>query len=101
MYAITAILFLIPMSILGIAWQVELRGETGLAQRDWRSSCLTLALIVTTIATLTAMGFWRSWTHNGGSPHGLMPAPGLWLPLREIAKWSVVAICGHREFRKG
>ena len=91
MYAITVVLFLIPMSILGIAWRSELGSGKGLAHRDWRSNCLSLALFASTIATLTALGFWLSWTHNGGSPHGMMPAPGLWLPLRETAKWSVVA----------
>jgi hypothetical protein len=101
MYAITVILFLIPVSILGIAWRGELRSGKEVVQRDWRSNCQRLALIVATIATLTAMGFWFSWTHSGGSPHGMMPALGLWLPLREIAKWSVVATVAIGAFAKG
>ena len=91
MYAITVVLFLIPMSILGIAWRGEFKSGKELTHRDWRSDCLKLALFVATIATFTAMGFWLSWTHSGGSPHGLMPPAGLWLPLREIAKWAVLA----------
>jgi|SRR5580700_2465288 hypothetical protein len=101
MYAITMVLFLIPMSILGFAWRGELRGGGELAHRDWRSFCVRLALIFASVATLTAMGFWLSWTHRGGSPHGLMPARGLWLPLREIAKWSVVGTVTFGAFGKG
>jgi hypothetical protein len=101
MYTITVVLFLIPVSILGIAWRGELRSEKELARRDWRSNCLSLSLFVASIATLTAMGFWLSWTHNGGSPHGMMPAPGLWLPLRETAKWSVVATVAIGAFARG
>jgi len=101
MYAITVVLFLSPMSILGIAWRGELRSGKELARRDWRSNCQSLALFVASIATLTAMGFWLSWTHNGGSPHGMMPAPGLWLPLRETAKWSVVATVALGAFARG
>jgi hypothetical protein len=101
MYAITLVLFLIPMSILAIAWRDELKIGKDLGHRNWRSDCLRLALFAATIATLTAMGFWISWTHSGGSPHGMMPGPGLWLPLREIAKWSVVTTLAIGAFAKG
>lgn len=101
MYVITVVLFVIPLSILGIAWRGELRGSKKLAHRDWRSYCMRLALIVATVAAFTAMGFWLSWTHSGGSPHGMMPAPGVWLPLREIAKWSVVATVAIGAFARG
>jgi hypothetical protein len=72
MHAITVVLFFIPMSVLGIAWR-------GLALK-LPKPCATVA----TITTLTAMGFWLSWTHR---PHGLMPARGLWLPL---ATWNAL-----------
>jgi hypothetical protein len=101
MYVITVVLFLIPLSILGVAWRGEVRRGKEQAHLNWRSYCMKLALIVATFATLTAMGFWFSWTNNGGSPHGMMPAPGLWLTLRPIAKWSVVATVAIGAFAKG
>ncbi|MFZ0418946.1 MAG: hypothetical protein WAM04_12685 [Candidatus Sulfotelmatobacter sp.] len=101
MYVITVILFLIPFSILGIASRDELRRNKAAEHPDWRSYCLRLALIVGTLAALAAMSFWFSWTHSGGSPHGLMPAPGPWLILRRIAKWLVVITVALGVIAKG
>lgn len=95
------ILFLIPWSILFVAWRGAVKTGKLSSHQDWRSSCLKLALIVATIATLTAMGFNLSWTHNGGSPHGMTPGPGLWLTLRPIAMWSVVATVVLGAFGRG
>jgi hypothetical protein len=47
------------------------------------------------------MSFNLSWTQNGGSPHGMGPAPGLWLTLRPIAIWSVVGTVVFGAFGKG
>ena len=101
MYVISVVLFLIPVAILGIAFRGELKSGKELAQLDWRSYCMRLALIVAVIATLTSAGFWFSWTYNGGSPHGMMPAPGLWLSLRRVSKWLVVATVAIGAFAKG
>ena len=101
MYVATVILFLIPWSILLIAWRGSLKSRDELTKQDWRSYCLRAALIIATFGTLTAMGFFLSWTHNGGSPHGLMPQGGLWLSLRPIAKWSVIATVIVGAFGKG
>jgi len=101
MYAMTAALFLIPLSILGFAWRGALGNEKHLATLHWRSYCLRLALVAGSVATLTAMVASFSWTHSGGSPHGLMPPPGLWLSVRPIVKWSVVATVAVGAFAKG
>jgi hypothetical protein len=101
MYVFTVILFLVPFSILGIASRDELRRNRVADRPDWRSSCLRLALIAGTLATLAAMGFWLSWTHSGGSPHGLMPPIGPWLVLRRIAKWLVVVTVALGVIAKG
>jgi hypothetical protein len=103
MSVITVILFLflVPFSILGIASRDELRRNKTAVYPDWRSYCLRLALFVGILATLAAMSFWLSWTYSGGSPHGLMPAPGPWLILRRIAKWLVVATVALGALAKG
>src|SRR2546428_577555 len=100
MYVATFMLFLIPWSILWVAWKGLLKGRKEFTHQDWRSYCLRAALIVATFATLTAMGFFLSWTHGGGSPHGGTPMPGLWLTLRPIAMWSVVATVAIGAFGK-
>ena len=100
MYVATVILFLIPWSILRFAWRDFLKNEKE-STRKWRSYFQKAALIVATVATATAMIFFLSWTHSGGSPHGGQPPPGLWLFLRPIAMWSVVATVAIGAFAKG
>jgi len=101
MYVTTVILFLIPLSILSVAWRASLVSGKDVEQPDWRSHCLKAALIIATFATVVAMAFSLSFTHSGGSPHGWMPPPGLWLTLRPIAMWSVVATIVVGAFGKG
>ena len=101
MYVITVFLFLIPFSILGIASRDEFRLNSAAVRPDWRSYCLRLALITGVLATIAAMSFWISWTYSGGSPHGMMPAPGPWLTLRRLAKWLVVATMALGVLAKG
>jgi hypothetical protein len=101
MYAITAALFLIPLSILGIAWRGELKKGRNAASLDWRSYCLRLALVAGGTATLAAIVSSFSWTHSGGSPHGRMPPPGLWLTFRPIVKWSIVTTVAIGALAKG
>jgi len=105
MYAITMVLYLIPMWILAIAWRREFRGEYELAQRSWRSYSLRLALFFAIIAILAGMGFLlvdvRA-IHFQGSFH--VPAPAVfrsYIPLREIAKWPLAATVGLGVLAKG
>lgn len=101
MYVATVILFLIPLSILCVAWRSWVLSGKDVKQLDWRSHCLKAALIIATFATVMAMAFSLSFTHSGGSPHGGMPPPGLWLTLRPIAMWSVVATIALGALGKG
>ena len=101
MYVATVILFLIPWSILLFAWRDFLKTERESTHKDWRSYFQKAALIVATLATSTAMIFFLSWTHSGGSPHGGQPPPGLWLFLRPIAIWSVIATVAIGGIAKG
>jgi hypothetical protein len=45
--------------------------------------------------------FYFSWFHNGGSPHGLMPAPGIWKFVGRIAFWIFVVSLVLTAFGKG
>ena len=90
MYTTTVILYLVPLTLLLFGWRGQVVAAKNEATLDWRYMCTWSALVVATIATLSAMSFWLAWTHSGGSPHGLMPPSGIWVPLREIAKWSLL-----------
>ena len=101
MYVATFVLFLIPWSIICVAWKGSLKRDKEPSHQDWRSYMLWAALTMGSLATVTAMGFFLSWTHGGGSPHGGTPKPGLWLTLRPIATWSVLATVALGTFAKG
>src|SRR5215469_17275600 len=82
--------FSLPVTLLTVGWKaVAQRKNQGPA--DWRSPFIWLALFFATVATFTAMAFWFSWNGSGGSPHGMMPGPGLWVRLRAVWELSVVA----------
>ena len=57
----------------------------------WRRLCLHAALFATGSAILTNLVFFISWFYNGGSPHGLCPAPGLWSKLCPTHDWLPIA----------
>ena len=94
MYFATIILFAIPWTILWFAWKGFLNGGVRSSRGGWRSHIEQAAMYLATLATLAAMLFFLSWTHSGGSPHGGQPPPGLWLFLRPIAEFSVLATAG-------
>src|SRR5580704_532700 len=52
MYVATVALFLIPWSILLIAWRGSLKSRDELTKQDWRSYCLRAGLIIATFATV-------------------------------------------------
>src|SRR5262252_3403171 len=91
MYVATVILFLIPWSILRFAWRDFLKSAKESTHKEWRLYFQKAALIVAAFATFTTMVIFLSWTDSGGSPHGGEPPPGLWLFLRPVAEWSVIA----------
>ncbi len=101
MYVLIANLFLIPLAMLGFAWHGELVKRKDVSSLDWRSLWLRLALITGDIATASSMISSFSRTHNGGSPHGLMPPAGLWLTIRPIVKWSILTTLAIGIFAKG
>jgi len=101
LYAATLILFMIPWLLIWFSWKTSLENSPKPNQQRWRSAMLQASLAVGVVAALSAMGFFLSWTHEGVSPHGGTPKPGLWLALRPIATWSVVATAVLGAFAKG
>jgi Mn2+/Fe2+ NRAMP family transporter len=91
MYIISVVLFFFPSALLWAAWRRRLRDWQQSPQSNWRIYCVNAALIFASCATLAVMGFVISWFHNGGSPHGLAPAPGLWKSLGPIFTWTLTA----------
>jgi hypothetical protein len=47
------------------------------------------------------LAFFFSWFYNGGSPHGMMPSPGLWKYLGKIAACVLVVSIVMSAFGKG
>jgi hypothetical protein len=71
---------------------------------SWRTYSLYAALTAASFSTLAIVGFFVSWFHNGGSPHGLTPSPGVWKSLGRIFSWTLgtsvlLAICGKGKTR--
>jgi hypothetical protein len=52
-------------------------------------------------STLFELIFFYSWFHNGGSPHGLMPSPGIWKFVGRISFWTLVGSVVLSAFGKG
>jgi hypothetical protein len=59
------------------------------------------ALILAICSMLLELIFFYSWFHNGGSPHGLMPLPGIWKFVGRISFWTLVGSVGLSMFGKG
>ncbi len=84
MLTVTAMLFLLPFSLLcatSIRWARTPREETPPRWRTYAGAC---ALVGAACATLLTLFFFFSWFQSGGSPHGMTPAPGLWRVLGEL-----------------
>jgi len=101
MYIVSGILFLIPCSLLWVAWRRSVKGRQEVEQPDWRTYCVNAALLVASIGTLTSVVWVFSWLASGGSPHGLEPSPGLWRYLGPINKWTLLASVAFASLGKG
>jgi hypothetical protein len=104
MLLVASVLFLVPLSLLLMAWRHTIKSRPEAATAGWRKYCGIAALLDATTAILVSMLFTFSWLNNGGSPHGLDPAPGLWQTLRPLIKWAlassfVLAILGKGKVR--
>lgn len=95
------VLFLLPCSLLYAAWRHYLRGEGGTQTPKWRAYCGKAALITAVASTLPELMFFFSWFHNGGSPHGMVPSPGIWRFVGRISFWTLIGSVFLSAFGKG
>ena len=91
MYFISAILFLLPWSLLFFSWSAFHRTKLTIHLPRWRSFLFSAALLVAIASTILNMAWNYSWLQHGGSPHGMGAAPGLWQRLGPFLVWPFVA----------
>jgi hypothetical protein len=65
-------------SLLLAAWRRYNRNMVEPSTSSWRTYGGKATLILAICSMLLELVFYYSWFHNGGSPHGLMPSPGIW-----------------------
>jgi hypothetical protein len=87
-FVVTVVLFLLPCLLLLAAWRRYIPKTVETTTHRWRMLCGKAALILATSSMLLDLVFYYSWFHNGGSPHGLMPSPGVWKYVGRIAFWT-------------
>jgi hypothetical protein len=90
MYFVVGVLFTLPIALLGSALKSRLSIGEESSPPNWQTYSLYAALTVAGCSTLASLGFFISWFHHGGSPHGLSPSPGLWKSLGPISTWTLV-----------
>jgi hypothetical protein len=102
MYTVTLILFLLPSALLWRAWKHSAPKRAGQGPSlGWRGLCGKAALILAVCSTLLELVFFFSWFHNGGSPHGMMPSPGIWKVVGRISGATLIASLVLSAFGKG
>lgn len=53
------------------------------------------------LSTLLELLFFFSWFYNGGSPHGMMPPPGIWNIVGRISALVLIVSVVLSAFGKG
>ena len=97
----TLVLFLLPCSILWIAWRRSVAIGSEINSPSWRMHRGKAALILAGVSTLLELVFFFSWFHNGGSPHGMMPSPGIWKVVGRVSALVLVGSVILSAFGKG
>jgi hypothetical protein len=90
-FIVTVVLFLVPGTLLAAAWRRYFREAAVTQIPRWRSYSGAAALSLASLATVLDLVFFFSWFHNGGSPHGMSPSPGIWKFAGRIAFWKFVS----------
>ncbi len=88
LYVCSAILFLLPWSLLFGSWLSFHRAKSVAPLTVWRRLLVYAALLVAFTFTVLNMVWNASWLQNGGSPHGMGAGPGLWQHVGPFLLWS-------------
>lgn len=91
MYIVSAVLLFPASALLCLAWLHKIKSGNVPNESRWRAYSMVASLIAASCATLIEIGFVVSWFHNGGSPHGMDPSPGLWKTLGPAFRRTMIA----------
>jgi hypothetical protein len=98
---VTIVLFVVPGTLLAAAWRRYFRGTEDTQTSRWRRDSGAVALSLANLATVLELVFFLSWFHNGGSPHGMSPSPGIWKFVGRVAFWTFATSVVLTLFGKG
>src|ERR1700740_3635169 len=101
LYVVSAVLFLLPWSLLFGSWLSFNRAEVAAPLPTWRRSLVYAALFVASASTVLNTVWNASWLRSGGSPHGMGAEPGLWQRLGPFLLCSFAAATLFGLFGKG
>jgi hypothetical protein len=91
LFIASALLFLLPWSLLFGSWLTFNRAEVAAPLPTWRRPLVYAALFTASVSTVLNMVWNASWLHHGGSPHGMGAGPGLWQHIGPFLVWSFLA----------
>jgi hypothetical protein len=100
-YIVSAILFLLPWSLLFFSWLAFNRAQAAVPLPSWRRCLVSAALLAASVSTALNMVWNASWLRQRGSPHGRGAGPGLWQHLGPLLLWSFAAATVLSFFGKG
>jgi hypothetical protein len=99
-YVGSAILFLLPCTLFGLACRGLIQSKARAPLPVWRKYLVIGALGTAGLATVLHIAWNASWLHSGGSPHGMGAGPGIWQPLGPVLVWTFFAATGLSLFGK-
>jgi hypothetical protein len=99
-YIGSAILFLLPCSLLYFACKGLVQTKNVVPLPKWRRYFVMGALGIAGLATVLHIVWNAAWLYSGGSPHGMGAGPGIWQPMGPILVWTFFIATGLSFFGK-
>ena len=100
MFIVTLLFFAGPSALLWLAWN-RYKSARQTSSTDCRHYISGAALTLAVCSTVLDLTFFYSWFYNGGSPHGVMPSPGIWKYVGRMAFGFLIASVVLIPFGKG